>query len=129
LSLQTWLAWIASHIGLGSIKNVTGVRKDLVDTKKAKLEIEKLEDEAERRDALVVPATFEDVKTFDPKFKEINQKALVMVLESDADTVSQKIERVVRLIWTIVGQLWFLVFMLYEITKLLLYVLRFTIGK
>ena len=85
--LETWLTWIATHIGLGSVKNVTAVRKDLVDTKKANLEIHKLEDEAEKRDSLVIPATFEDVKNFDPKFKEINQKALTVTLDKQENKI------------------------------------------
>jgi hypothetical protein len=81
MPLISWLTWIANHIGLGSVKNITGVRKDLVDTKKAKLEINKLEDEAEKRESVITPASFEDVKNYDPKYKQIQDKALVITEE------------------------------------------------
>jgi hypothetical protein len=118
MPLISWLTWIANHIGLGSVKNITGIRKDLVDTKKAKLEIDKLEDEAEKRDSIIVPATFEDVKNFDPKFNKINQKALVIVLESESDTNSQKLERVLRLLWLIAAQLSLFILVLSQLVRL-----------
>jgi len=71
LFLETWLAWLLHKVSFSSTKALTGVRKDLVDTKKAKLEIDKLEDEAEKRESLVTPATFEDVKNYDPKYGKI----------------------------------------------------------
>lgn len=69
--IETWITWIANHIGSTFFKNWSGVRKDFVDTKKAKLEINKLEDEAEKRESLITPATLEDVKNYDPKYKQI----------------------------------------------------------
>jgi hypothetical protein len=71
MPLETFVTCIANHVGLGSIKNVTGIRKDLTDTKKAKLEIEKLEKEVDP--PLVQPATFQDVKDYDPKYARIRE--------------------------------------------------------
>jgi hypothetical protein len=109
LPLVAWLTWIADHIGLGSIKNVTGVRKDLVDTKKAKLEIDKLEDEAEKRDSLITPATFEDVKNYDPKYKQINEKLFAI------DQIERKLleaTKVIVLVLFIIGEIYIHLFAL-----------------
>ena len=72
MPLQAIVTWIANHVGLGSIKNVTGIRKDLTDTKKAKLEIKKLEKEADP--PLVQPATFQDVKEYDPNYQALEKR-------------------------------------------------------
>ena len=60
-----------NHVGLGSIKNVTGIRKDLTDTKKAKLEIKKFEKEADL--PVIQPATFQDLKEYDPNYQALEK--------------------------------------------------------
>jgi hypothetical protein len=54
----------------GWIRDLFGLRKDYVETEKAVLEIEKLEAE-ERARNLITPATLDDVKKYDPKYKRI----------------------------------------------------------
>lgn len=62
----------------GWIRDALGISKDVVDTKKMRLEIKKLEDE--ERTTLITPATLDDVKKYDPK-----RQALLKRLEEDAD--------------------------------------------
>jgi len=100
LFLETWLTWLANHFGLGSVKHITGVKKDLIDTKKVKLEIDKLQDEAEKRDSLVVPATFEDVKEYDPKYNEIRTNILLqenLLLRETVNRMFDALETAVEL--------------------------------
>jgi len=78
MPLGSILIWIANHIGLGSVKTATGIRSDLVNTKKAKLEIKKLD--VEVNPPLVQPATFQDVKDFDPKVAKIQKGILNQIL-------------------------------------------------
>lgn len=52
------------------IRDVLGIRKDIVDTKKTELEIEKLRDERRAR-SLITPATLDDVKKYDPKREDL----------------------------------------------------------
>jgi hypothetical protein len=51
-----------------------GIRKDLIDTKKAKLEVKKLQHEERTRNSLITPATFDDVVKYDPKIHQIGKK-------------------------------------------------------
>jgi hypothetical protein len=53
------------------IRDALGIRKDIVDTKKAELEITKLEDEQDERRGLIQLATLDDVKEYDEKVKQI----------------------------------------------------------
>jgi hypothetical protein len=55
------------------IRDLLGIRKDYVDTKKSVLEIEKLEVERRERD-LITPATLNDVKKYDPNFQKLQLK-------------------------------------------------------
>jgi hypothetical protein len=62
---------------LSWIRNLLGIRKDVIDTNKAKietlkaeLEVDKLEDEASQRN-LITRATMDDVKKYDPRFLEL----------------------------------------------------------
>ena len=54
------------------IRDLFGIRKDAVDTKKAKLEITKLEAE-ERERNLITPASLNDIKEYDPKYRRIRE--------------------------------------------------------
>lgn len=69
--LETWLTWITNHIGSTFLRNASGVRKDLVDVKKTKLDIKRLEKELDP--PLIQPATLEDVKNYDPKYQQLLQ--------------------------------------------------------
>lgn len=62
------------------IRNLLGIRKDVIDTNKAKidtlkaeLEVDKLEDEASERN-LITRATLDDVKKYDPKTESLLKK-------------------------------------------------------
>jgi hypothetical protein len=55
------------------IRDLLGIPKDVIDLKKSKLELERLEHEKQERD-LVSRATLEDVKKYDPKYKLLNDK-------------------------------------------------------
>lgn len=56
------------------IRDLFGVRKDMLDAKKTKFEIAKLEDEETERRGLVQLATLDDIKEYDPKFRAIKAK-------------------------------------------------------
>jgi hypothetical protein len=56
------------------IRDLFGIRKDVIDTKKAKLEITKLEDEEDERRGLIDLATLDDVKKYDPKYGQIEKQ-------------------------------------------------------
>ena len=56
------------------IRDLFGIRKDVIDTKKSKLEVEKLEEEKRSRD-LITPATLDDVKKYDDKYRRLATKA------------------------------------------------------
>lgn len=56
------------------LRDLLGIRKDIRDAKKAGLEIRKLEHEQQQRQALVTPASFEDVRRYDPKLRELLTK-------------------------------------------------------
>ena len=86
MPLGSIFTWIANHVGLGAIKNATGIYKDKVDIKKTKLETQKLQKELEP--SLIQPATFQDVKDFDPKIAQIQEKS--------------KVTRMLPLIWQII---------------------------
>jgi len=51
------------------IRDLFGIRKDVVDTKKAKLEITKLE--AEERERLITPAAMSDIEKYDPAHRRL----------------------------------------------------------
>lgn len=55
------------------LRNLVGVRKDLIDTKKSQLEVQKLKDEETAR-KFITPATLDDVKEYDPKYRKIRSK-------------------------------------------------------
>jgi hypothetical protein len=54
-------------------RDFVGIRKDAVETKKAKLEIKRLEDEQRERES-IKRADNEDVKKYDPKTRELLRK-------------------------------------------------------
>lgn len=65
---------------LGWIRNLLGIRKDVadfekvkIDTLKSELEVDKLEDEASARN-LITRATLDDVKKYDPKVRRLRRK-------------------------------------------------------
>ncbi len=71
MPLPVWLpTWLTNLLGGGWIRNALGIRKDLIDTKKSKLEVKKLEDE-ERARNLITPATLDDVKKYDAKTRRL----------------------------------------------------------
>jgi O-phosphoseryl-tRNA(Cys) synthetase len=53
----------------GWIRDLFGIQKDMYETKKTRLEIEKIEDE--NRKKLITPASLKDVEKYDPKIKAI----------------------------------------------------------
>jgi hypothetical protein len=62
------------------IRNLLGIRKDVadfekvkIDTLKAELEVDKLEDEASERN-LLTRATMDDVKKYDPKYTKLEAR-------------------------------------------------------
>lgn len=77
-----WFAWLLAKITGETVKGVTEVTKSaveipktLVETEKARLEVLQLRQEREERSRLIVPATFEDVKQFDPKYRQIRYQS------------------------------------------------------
>lgn len=57
----------------GWIRDALGLHKDIIDSKKAKLEVHKLEDEKRERDILT-RATFEDIERYDPKIQLLKKQ-------------------------------------------------------
>ena len=64
----------------GWVRDALGVRKDYVDTKKAQLEVKKLEDE--KRERLIKPPTLEEIKKYDPKTRMIINKSGGCILQA-----------------------------------------------
>ena len=54
-------------------KTATEIPKNLIETEKAHLEVRALKDERELKERLLVPATFDEVKEFDPKYRLITR--------------------------------------------------------
>ena len=65
--------WLSNFIGFGWIRDLLGIRKDVVDLEKSKLEVKRLKDEERTRHSLITPATFDDVMKYDPKIKWIEK--------------------------------------------------------
>lgn len=131
--LETWLTWIANHVGSTLFKNASGVRKDLVDTKKAKLEINKLEEEAKEKakgkESLITPASFDDVKTYDPKYKQITDNALLLEIADLKErlTIQEQLQKhmeAARKIKELIITLLLAGFMLLELVRLVLHFLK-----
>ncbi|MDQ3805512.1 MAG: hypothetical protein M3416_16995 [Acidobacteriota bacterium] len=57
---------------IGWIRDLFGIQKDMYETKKTRLEIEKIE--GEKREKLITPATLDDVKKYDPKIMRIERR-------------------------------------------------------
>ena len=66
--------WIGIFI-FRAVKESVGLKKDFNDVRKTDLEIEQIEDAKTKNAALVQPATFQDVKQFDPKFGQIHRRS------------------------------------------------------
>lgn len=72
MPLPPWLpVWLTSLLGAGWVRGLLGIRKDLVDAKKAKLEVRKLEHEERTRTSPIAPASFDDVKRYDAKRRAV----------------------------------------------------------
>jgi len=56
------------------IRNLFGIRKDHYDTKKTKLEIEKLEEEKSEKKLDLEKATLDDIYNYDPKSRKLLDK-------------------------------------------------------
>lgn len=87
--------WVRGFLGFGWIRDFLGIRKDLVDTKKSKLEVDKLEDEKRGRD-LITRATLEDVKKYDPKYKAIKRIVIKNEWPEDGEYKSTEQEQAGR---------------------------------
>lgn len=59
----------------GWLRDLLGIRKDIIDTKKSKLEIQKLQDEELARN-LITRATIADIEKYDPKYARIKATAI-----------------------------------------------------
>jgi hypothetical protein len=84
------------------IRDLLGIRKDIIDTKKSKLEIQKLQDEELSRN-LITRATISDIEKYDPKIGIIKAAALSgteSLVEKDADIEICKRNLLSRLFWT-----------------------------
>jgi hypothetical protein len=129
LVLESILTWIANHVGSTFFKNWTGVRKDLVDTEKAKLEITKLEEEAKEKakqtESLITPASFDDVKNYDPKYKKITDNVILLELEKLKARVEIEEQRIlVRSIADKIRSLLLVLVLLYELIRMLFHFVK-----
>lgn len=68
----------------GWLRDLLGIRKDLIDTKKSKLEVRKLEEEELDRN-LITRATIADIEKYDPKLQRIKAAAASGIAEKSAD--------------------------------------------
>lgn len=59
----------------GWLRDLLGIRKDIIDTKKSRLEVQKLQDEELARN-LITRATIADIEKYDPKYSRIKATAL-----------------------------------------------------
>lgn len=57
---------------IGWIRDLFGIQKDMYETKKTRLEIEKIEDE--KREKLITLATLDDVEQYDPNTRKLLDK-------------------------------------------------------
>ncbi|MFZ0747025.1 MAG: hypothetical protein WAM85_21660 [Terracidiphilus sp.] len=80
--LPIWLVTFISKItgeaiksGVETAKSATEIPKNILETQKLGLEIEEMKQAAAKVEPVVVPATFEDVKQFDPKYKILRSAA------------------------------------------------------
>ena len=55
------------------IRDLLGIRKDIIDTKKTKLETQKLEKELEEKESLIHKPTFEQIEKYDLKTAQIKK--------------------------------------------------------
>lgn len=98
----------------GWIRDLLGIRKDIIDAKKSKLEIQKLQDEELSRN-LITRATLADIEKYDPKIGIIKGAAMSGTdgpIEKSDDTKIPKRHWLSRLFW-IFGMLG-LIFALYK---------------
>lgn len=63
---------------IGWIRDLFGIQKDMYETKKTRLEIEKIEDE--KREKLITPATMEDIEKYDPKTQRLVHKVRTIII-------------------------------------------------
>ncbi len=69
------------------LRDLLGIRKDLIDAKRAKLEIQKLEDEELDRN-LITRATLDDIEKYDPKLRRIKAAAASGIAEKNVSNRS-----------------------------------------
>ena len=61
----------------GLIRDFVGIRKDVVETKKAKLDMRRLQDEQKERESQIQRAGLEHVKKYDPKTRKLLKKVKI----------------------------------------------------
>ena len=87
------------------VKNWLDLRKARLDAEKARLEIRKLERDEKDGDALVRPATFDEVRAYDPKVRKLevmNQWGYrPSPAPEPAPAPPSSFERANRILWTI----------------------------
>jgi len=76
----TWLAAQFARLttsivkdGVETVNSAVEIPKTIIETEKAKLEVEQLKEERSQHHALITPATFNDVKEFDPKYQRLTE--------------------------------------------------------
>ena|SRR5258706_8382995 len=95
------------------IRDLFGIRKDVIDAKKAKLEITKLEDEEGERRGLIELATLDDVKKYDPKTRSLIEKItetligisviIILLLTAVPRLLWEHLKAVARFLWRILS--------------------------
>ena len=71
------------------IRDLFGIRKDIVDTKKTKLETEKLEKELEEKESPIQKPTFEQIEKYDLKTAQIKK----MIEDTQEVAIPMKYEK------------------------------------
>lgn len=101
----------------GWIRDLLGIRKDIIDTKKSRLEVKKLQDEELDRN-LITRATIADIEKYDPKYGRIRAAAMSGT-DTPTENGTRKHHGLVRLsgIFLAVIGLLSLIFALYNLIR------------
>jgi hypothetical protein len=95
--------------GAETAKALAEVPKTLIETEKAHLEVKELQLQSQERERLIVPATFADVKEYDPKIEQIERHWKVLETKDEMDRAKMEYQlRVTR--WLVKSMLLFALF-------------------
>jgi hypothetical protein len=77
--------------GAETVKTATEIPKNLIETKKAHLEVAELVHARGSRESRIVPATMDDINKFDPKHRRLIQKVLASETDEPTNTIALRV--------------------------------------